>query len=125
MGMLTGGKYDRLYFDKDFSAAAVETGEAQTRSALSLSQGTLDQLYLALRLAVSALVLPSEKKAPLLMDDALANFDDRRMGYALDCLLEEAKNRQVVLFTCHSREAAAMENRSGVHILRLTEWSRP
>ena len=64
------------------------------------SDGTVDQLYLALRLAVSRALLPG---APLVLDDALTRFDDRRLAAALELLRRE--DRQILLFTCQSREA--------------------
>ena len=84
------------------------------RKALSLSKGTVDQLYLAVRLAVCQLCLPGEERAPLVLDDALVAFDDGRMKLALDCLVEVAGERQVLLFTCQSREGKAMEERKDV-----------
>ncbi|NLM84546.1 MAG: hypothetical protein GX189_07585, partial [Clostridiales bacterium] len=85
-----------------------------------LSAGTVDQVYLALRLAVCRLVLPQEDPAPLILDDALANFDDTRMGYALDYLLELSKERQILLFTCHAREAEYLSGRPGVSLVSLS-----
>ena len=81
------------------------------RRALALSQGTADQLYLAVRLAVCDLVLPGEDPCPLVLDDALANFDDARMALALETLAELGKQRQILLFTCHSRERAWQQGR--------------
>ena len=62
----------------------------------------MDQLYLALRLAVAEELTP---KAPLILDDALVRFDDKRMKEAVCILRELAENRQVILFTCQGREA--------------------
>ena len=81
------------------------------RSALYLSRGTADQLYLAVRLAACRLVLLGEEPCPLVLDDALANFDDERMALALDCLSQLGKERQILLFTCHSREKAWEQGR--------------
>jgi uncharacterized protein YhaN len=61
----------------------------------------VDQLYLALRLAVAGELTPD---APLVLDDALVRFDDRRLAEALDVLTEEAETKQVILFTCQTRE---------------------
>lgn len=69
-----------------------------------LSRGTADQLYLALRLALCDMLLGGEDPCPIVLDDALINFDDARMGYALDYLAEIAQHRQILLFSCHSRE---------------------
>ena len=66
--------------------------------------GAAEQLYLAMRLAMCELVLPAGEPCPILLDDALDAFDDTRAAYALDCLLDLAEKRQVLLFTCHSRE---------------------
>jgi len=46
--------------------------------------------------------------APLILDDALVRFDDVRMTAALKILREEAEAKQVILFTCQSREKKAM-----------------
>lgn len=104
---LTGGKYDALTLTRSFEAQVRETGELQPRQAPVLSQGTLDQLYLAVRLAVCELALPSQDPVPLVLDDALASFDDTRMALALDYL--KGLDRQILLFTCHSRERAYLE----------------
>ena len=111
LAKLTGGKYDKVSLTRQFEALAEEAGGLQPRRALALSQGTADQLYLAVRLAACKLVLPQEEPCPLVLDDALANFDDSRMALALDCLAELGEERQILLFTCHSREKAWQENR--------------
>ncbi len=98
---LTGGRYDKLLLDRELSVAARPTGEAVMRPSQALSQGTADQLYLALRLAMSELLLPN---VPLVLDDALAAMDDHRAALALETLEEMAKTRQILLFTCHTRE---------------------
>ena len=79
------------------------------RRAITLSQGTVDQLYLAVRLAVCELALPAEDPSPLVLDDALTDFDDGRMALALDCLKDLSQERQILLFTCHGREKARLE----------------
>ena len=103
---LTGGRYGKVTLTRQFEALAEEADGLLPRRALTLSQGTADQLYLAVRLAVCRLVLPGEDPCPLVLDDALANFDDERMALALDALTELARERQILLFTCHRREAA-------------------
>lgn len=112
---LTGGRWDRLALARDFSAQAAREGEALPRSALALSAGTIDQLYLAVRLAVCALTVPD---APILLDDALAAFDDGRMERALTLLKEMGEKRQILLFSCHSREAAWARTQ-GVPVIEL------
>ena len=112
---LTGGRWDGLSLARDFSAQAVREGEALPRPALALSTGTAEQLYLAVRLAVCALTVPD---APILLDDALAAFDDGRMERALALLKEMGEERQILLFSCHSREAA-WAKAQGVPVVEL------
>lgn len=121
MRRLTGGAYESVSVARDFSAQVRPEGEILPRSSSALSQGTVDQLYLAVRLAVCELALPGDDPVPLVLDDALANFDDRRAQLALDCLAELAKERQILLFTCHSREGAYLAGRPDVTILTLQE----
>ena len=101
MNRMTGGRYDRLTIGDDLSLRAGAQQEDILREALWRSDGTVDQLYLSLRLAVAEELLPG---VPLVLDDALVRFDDTRMGAAMDILKDEAKDRQVILFTCHQRE---------------------
>ena len=117
---LTGGAYDSVVLDRELNLSAVPAGDSQYRELAYLSAGATDQLYLAARLAISELVLPKEKNVPLVLDDALANFDDQRCEAALKWLKEEARDRQVILFTCHSREADFFAGDAEVHIQRLT-----
>lgn len=104
---LTGGKWPSLSLARDFTAQTVREGGLLPRPALALSAGTADQLYLAVRLAVCSLTLPG---TPILLDDALAAFDDERMALALECLKEMSKERQIMLFSCHGREAQWAES---------------
>ncbi|MBQ4370125.1 MAG: AAA family ATPase [Oscillospiraceae bacterium] len=119
MYTLTGGKYTELVFDRDFSAQAGEGGAAPRREAIQLSAGTADQLYLALRLAICEHVLPSDEPCPIVLDEALVSFDDIRMGAALNLLRKLAEKRQIILFTCQSREAEYFKNDVAVNIVKL------
>ena len=101
LSCLTGGRYDRLIWGEDFSLAASAGGEDTLRPAMWRSDGTVDQLYLALRLAVAEELT---RDTPLILDDALARFDDTRLAAALELLTREAEHRQVILFTCQNRE---------------------
>lgn len=116
---LTGGRYEKLTFDKTLDVNAKASEETVSRNVLALSCGTADQIYLALRLAVCALLLPKDSACPLILDDVLANFDDERAQLALDYLKELAEERQVLLFTCHKREAAYFSGNTGVNVIKL------
>ena len=103
---MTGGRYDRISLSQDLTLQASAENEDTLRSSLWRSDGTIDQLYLSLRLAVADALIPD---APLVLDDALVRFDDTRLGAAMDILQEEAQSKQVVLFTCQTREKQAIE----------------
>ena len=117
---LTGGRYDSVVLDRSFRLAAEPAGQGVYREAELLSAGALDQLYLAVRLAICDLVLPPEKNVPIVLDDALPNFDDDRCAAALRYLKEAARKRQILLFTCHSREADFFAGDREVSVQRLT-----
>lgn len=108
MAQLTGGRYDRVLLTQDMRIQARQTGDVVSHPLLSVSAGTADQLYLAVRLAIAELAL--EPDTPLILDDALAFFDDTRMAAALSLLQQQAQTRQILLFSCHNRERAALEH---------------
>lgn len=114
---ITGGRYDKVLLDRNLSLSAQPAGDAMPRALSLLSQGAGDQLYLAVRLAICRMVLPRDKAAPLILDDALANFDDQRLAAALDWLAEESRSRQILLFTCHRREGDYLRDRA--HVISL------
>ena len=101
LGQMTGGRYNSVTMQEDFSLQTSTDREDTLRDALWRSDGTMDQLYLSLRLAVAEELTPN---APLVLDDVLVRFDDRRMAEAVKILRQLAKNRQVILFTCQGRE---------------------
>lgn len=117
---LTDGTYSGVVLDRSFRLSAEPTGDTVWRDAGLLSTGAGDQLYLAARLAICELILPDTDPPPLVLDDALANFDDARCASALRLLKEEGKKRQLLLFTCHSREAAFFADDPEVSVQRLT-----
>ena len=101
LGAMTAGRYDRLTFGEDLSLLAGAEQESTLHEALWRSEGTVDQLYLALRLAVAEELTPD---APLVLDDAFVRFDNTRLQAALKILQQEAQQKQVILFTCQERE---------------------
>lgn len=117
---LTGGRYSGVVLDRSFHLTTEPTGDTVYRDAQLLSAGASDQLYLAVRLAICEFVLPSDPP-PLVLDDALTNYDDARCATALQWLRKEAEHRQILLFTCHGREAEFFRNDPEVRIQRLTE----
>lgn len=111
MSVLTEGKYSGLSFSRELDATARREGDTVAHEKAFLSQGTADQLYLALRLAICELALPEGYSCPIILDDALVNFDDERMAQAMELLSALAEERQIILFSCHDREKKWLENK--------------
>lgn len=99
---LTDGRYDRLILDQELSVSAGAQGEDTLHSAAWRSDGTVDQLYLSVRLAVAQALTPG---APIVLDDALVRFDEARLQKTILLLKELAEDKQVILFTCQNRES--------------------
>ncbi len=93
---LTENRYDALIMGRDWQLQAREQASGLTRPLAALSSGTQDQIWLALRLAMTRLLLPAE--TPLVLDDALLTFDEPRTAAALQVLRQEY--RQVILLSC-------------------------
>ena len=100
---MTGGRYRKLTLDEDLALQTGAEGEDTLRPALWRSDGTMDQLYLCLRLAAAEALMP---EAPLILDDALVRFDDARMRSAVEILKALSADKQVIVFTCQGRESA-------------------
>lgn len=73
-----------------------------------LSVGTIDQMYLSLRL--SSLQEISAEKMPIILDEAFAYFDNQRLSNILNYLAKEYKDNQILIFTCSKREEEALKN---------------
>ena len=91
--------------DIDGLVAEVETGEYLPIN--RLSTGTIDQMYLALRL--SALSEISNEKMPIILDETFAYFDDERLCNILQYIKEEYSEYQILIFTCSDREKEALD----------------
>jgi len=101
MSAMTDGRYSSITMDTEFGLRTSTEEENTLRNALWRSDGTMDQLYLSLRLAVAEVLTP---EAPLILDDALVRFDDERMKKTVAILEEMARQKQVILFSCQGRE---------------------
>ncbi len=102
---ITNGKYSNVKVDEKMNIKV----EGQDNYILldKLSAGTICQLYLALRLAISDLVY-GKGAMPILLDDCFALYDDKRTKAALESLAQ-SENGQIILFTCHKREKSFLD----------------
>ena len=103
---ITNGKYNKVMFN-DEQGLLVETENGNYVQMSKLSIGTIDQLYLSLRL--SMLEDLSEEKMPIMLDEAFAYYDDERLENILKYLNEKTNNHQIIIFTCTKREEKLLE----------------
>lgn len=96
---ITDGKYGHIAVDEDMKITLYEWNRQV--SLYQLSRGTVEQVYFALRMAVSEILC--EEKLPILLDDVFAMYDEERLRRTLKWLA--GRGGQVLIFTCHKREA--------------------
>ena len=104
VSLLTNGAYDSAGLDKDGKLWILTEGHKIQPEALS--RGTLEQIYLALRLAAGT-VMMQEEEMPIFLDEAFAMYDDVRLTQTLKALA--ATKKQILLFTCQKREAELLK----------------
>ena len=97
LSRLTRGRYSQLQLSQDLTLTAVAADEVVGRTSRWRSEGTADQMYLALRLAVWEALMPT---GPLILDDALVRFDRRRLDAAMSLLDDLSQHHQIIVFTC-------------------------
>ena len=103
---ITEGKYKNVNFNEQ-SGLVVETEKGDYVSASQLSVGTIEQLYLSLRLSMIKDL--STENLPIILDEAFAYFDDERLKNFLITISKKYKNNQILIFTCTDREQTILE----------------
>jgi uncharacterized protein YhaN len=101
---LTVGSFTQLRIDDDDNGRSVLKGvrpDGRLVGVEGMSDGSHDQLYLALRLASLESWLRTHEPIPFIVDDILLNFDDRRAAAALGALAELSRRTQILFFTHH------------------------
>lgn len=103
---ITEKKYSKIMFN-DEQGLIVELESGNYVPASKLSIGTIDQLYLSLRLSMIDEL--SEENLPIILDEAFAYYDTERLTNILKYLDEKYKTHQIILFTCTNREKEILE----------------
>ena len=103
---ITNGKYNNIRFnDEEGLIVEIENGDYIPASKLSV--GTIDQLYLSLRLSMIEDL--SEETMPIILDETFAYFDDERLENVLKYINDKFENHQVILLTCTNREKEILD----------------
>ena len=113
---ITEDKYEYVMIDDDLKLSVKSRDLGITIDEKNLSTGTIGQLYLSFRLALIEII--SEEKIPLIMDDALLTFDDRRARTTMKLLRKISEDRQVLYFTSSTRDLKVADEMK-LNILRL------
>lgn len=103
---ITDGKYTNIRFN-DEQGLIVELENGNYVSATQLSIGTIDQLYLSLRLCM--LEELSDEKMPIILDEAFAYYDTERLTNILKYINDKFTTHQVIIFTCTNREKGILD----------------
>ena len=98
---ISNNKYEKVTINDD-NGMIVENSRGEYIDASKLSTGTIDQLYLALRLSMIDEL--SKEQLPIILDETFAYFDNDRLENILKYLNEELKNHQTIILTCTNRE---------------------
>lgn len=98
---ISNGKYSKVTIN-DESGMIIENMKGEYIEADKLSVGTIDQLYLSLRLSMINDI--SKENMPIMLDETFAYFDNARLENILKYLSEELKDHQSIIFTCTDRE---------------------
>ena len=108
---LSDDKYLSVSVSKSMELSVTTTDAFGTKESDYLSRGTEDQLYLAMRLAIAELITNEGEKLPIFADDSFSQYDDGRTDKAFAFLKDYSKDKQIIMFTCHShiKNAAKMQ----------------
>ena len=102
---ITGGVYDSISIDENFNVFLNTPNRLVPIE--QASSGTMDQVYLALRISAGRLMQNRSKELPFIFDDSFVNYDSIRLRAALLWIANNVPE-QIIVFSCHMREAQLM-----------------
>ncbi|NLY20934.1 MAG: hypothetical protein GXZ08_06600 [Tissierellia bacterium] len=109
LSLVTENKYTKVLISDDHDIKIYDSKIDSYIDIDSLSTGTIDQVYLAYKLAV---VDSLGDNLPIIFDDSFINYDDYRLENTLKGLSKIAKEHQIILFTCQIREENLLEKQN-------------
>lgn len=105
---VSNSKYSNMKFN-DTEGLTVELESGEYVKADKLSIGTIDQMYLSLRLASLKEVV--KEKMPIILDESFAYYDNERLEKIFEFLNNNYSNEQIIIFTCSDREEKILNNK--------------
>ncbi len=116
LSFLTDGNYQRIVPKENENGFHIHRKDYSVFEANELSQATMEQVYVAIRLALVTTIY-KKRPFPIMIDDSFVNFDHVRTSRVLQ-LLKRITNNQVLFFTCHRH---LLKDLQESHIIRLEE----
>lgn len=101
--LITDRKYNEIRLDEQLNLSVVDPSSNLEVFIESLSAGTVDQIYLSLRFALVD-IISRDDDSPVILDDCFTQYDYKRLASAADIMGNMGKERQILLFSCQSRE---------------------
>jgi len=117
MRIMTEGKYENVFISEGFELQFLIEGNLYPISR-AFSKGTLNQLFLAYRLAVIEMLSEGRESLPIVLDEAFINWDDERLSQTYRILEEMSMHHQIFIFTCHPISSEIKAH----HKINLSEW---
>lgn len=117
---LTHSHYTNIYFTEESSSLIVKTKDGKYFQVEELSQGTAEQLYVAIRFSLVE-YMSKRIRLPILIDDSFVNFDHQRLERTIQLIRKLSNDYQILLFTCHRHVVSAFHDRE---IFLLNEKDR-
>ncbi len=117
---ITGQRYQRLYAPIGEQTVTVTDTTGTNKQPSELSRGTREQLYLALRFGLICEFGEHAERLPVVVDEALVNFDPERARLAAESFARLAKTNQVLVFTCHPSTAEMFAEAAGAQVLDIS-----
>lgn len=111
---VTFNKYEDIKIDENYNIKLRDSNENNMLQADYLSNGTLDQVYFALRMALVDLIYDKDIKVPIILDDAFIQYDDERLKETLELLNQISFYRQIIIFTCQRREENILKSQAEI-----------
>lgn len=102
MDIITDSKYSRIYSEENrINDIMIKSQDKIISPESGYSRGTMDQIYMAFRLAIAKSLDNKEEKFPMFLDEAFINWDEQRFEQGLKIINSISTERQIFIFTCH------------------------
>ena len=120
---VTGKRYTGLFAPLGEQTISVTDATGGSRQPSELSRGTREQLYLALRFGLIREFGEHAERLPVVVDEALVNFDPERARLAAESFAGLSETNQVLVFTCHPATADMFADATGAQVVDISRWS--